>query len=126
MNKDALLVLHMVSQGCMLKLTEPDLLVDVGYAEMWLDRGMMFYCELGVQETGRQHVLRFHHFEPLSNQVLFYAKDGTLLAGLAAYREWPDVDAAGMQMVWQEWLKDEAALASCRMVAQEWRHAPLS
>lgn len=110
----ALQMLNMVSQGCMLGLTEQGIEVPVGYAEIWLDRDIMFYCEINGGTTGKQHVLRFDHFDPLSNQVLFYAKDGTLIAGLAPF------------VVWQAWLKDKFVLHGCERAAKEWRHAKLS
>jgi hypothetical protein len=116
-------VLMMAQQGCMLKLREPDLLIAVGYAEMWLDRNAIFYCELGDGETGKQHVLKFATFTPRSNQVVFYDKEGNLIAGLAPYVEWPEVDAHQMQAAWEAWQKDKEGLAGCKAAADEWRHA---
>jgi hypothetical protein len=117
----ALQVLSLVSQGCMLKLVHPDLLLSVGYAEVWLPQDKMFYCELGDGETGHQHALDFDHFEARSNQVIFYNADGTICAGLAPYAEWPEVDLHAMQAQWAHWQKDKKALANCQEIAKEWR-----
>lgn len=121
----ALQVLNMVSQGCCIQPAEMAVPIGVAYAEMWLDRDMFFFCEINGGETGKQHVIRFDHFEPLSNQVLFFDKEGKLIAGLAPYIEWPEVDAVQMQSVWAEWQKNTYALEGCKEAAQEWRHAQL-
>lgn len=118
-------VLAMVSQGCMIKIIAPDVLCTVGYAEMWLDRDMFFFCEIDGGTTGSAHFVKFDKFDVLSNQVLFYGPDNTMLAYLAPYVEWPEIDAHEMTGVWHEWLKDKVALASCRKAAEEWRHAKL-
>lgn len=122
----ALQVLNMVSQGCMIKITEFDVLCTVGYAEMWLDRNIFFFCEINGGSTGTAHVVQFGRFEALSNQVLFYNEDGTLAAYMAPYAEWPDeVDAHEATNTWHEWLKQKDKLAYSRKAAEEWRHAQL-
>lgn len=122
----ALQVLATVSQGCMIQPVELGIPVTVAYAEMWLDRNMFFFCELDGGETGTQHVVKFASFKPLSNQVLFYDADGKLVAGLAPYSEWPDIDANVMQGIWHQYSTDKAALEGCRLAAREWRHAELA
>ena len=99
----------------------------VGYAEMWLDRDMMYYCELGDGTTGKQHVLKFASFDPRSNQVLFYQPDGHLIAGLAPYAEWPEVSTDDMHLAWEDWKRKLAtgALEQCQFWARQWRHAEL-
>jgi len=116
----ALQVLAMVSQGCMLQLTHPQLLLSVGYAEMWLPENKMFYCELGDGDTGHQHVLQFDRFDARSNQVIFY-KDKAIVAGLAPYAEWPEVDQHQLQTMWAQWQKNKQALPQCAEQAREWR-----
>lgn len=116
-------VLNMVSQGCMIKVVEPDVLTTVGYAEMWLDRDMFFFCQINGGSTGSVHVVEFTSFDALSNQVLFYSKG--LVAYLAPYVEWPEVNVQAMTASFHEFLKDKIAMASCLKMAKEWRHAEL-
>lgn len=119
-------VVAMVAKGCMLRIKEDDVFVALGYAEIWLDRDLIFFCELGNGDTGKQHVLRFATFDPRPNQVIFYDKNGKLVAGLAPYIEWPEVDAHDMQVEWEAWQKDKEGLEGCEQAAKEWRHAQLS
>jgi hypothetical protein len=122
-------VLSLVSQGCMLQLLEykHPLLVPVGYAEIWLDRDMMFYVELSDCSTGHQHILRFASFNVRANQVTFYDAAGVLIAGLAPFNEWPELDVGEMQALRAQWQKDLSAwaLAQCQEQGRAWRHLPM-
>jgi hypothetical protein len=118
-------VLNMVSQGCMIQIRDPGVLATVGYAEMWLDRNIFFYCEIDGGTTGSAHFIKFASFDPLSNQVLFFNENNDLVAVLAPYIEWPEIDAQQMTSAWHAWQKDKAALAGCRQAAEQWRHANL-
>jgi hypothetical protein len=121
----ALQVLSLASQGCMLLIPPlAPMLITVGYAEMWLDRDMMFFCEVNG-ETGKQHILRFARFTPLSNQALFYDEKGELIGTLAPFAEWPQVNTDDMNEIWANWQKDKDAQKYCAEQAREWRHAEL-
>lgn len=106
----------------MIKVIEFDVLATVGYAEMWLDRQIFFFCEINGGSTGTSHVVPWDRFEALSNQVLFY-KDGKLTAYMAPYIEWQDdIDVHDMTNTWHDWQKQKDKLAYSRKVAVEWRH----
>jgi hypothetical protein len=101
-----------------------DLLVVVGYAEL-MAPGKLYFAELsdlstGIS-TGQQHLLRFAKAEPNGGMLNFQGQGGKLLATLAPFIEWPELDARAMARWWSLWQKDlkGGALARAKRQVEE-------
>jgi hypothetical protein len=69
------------------------LFVVVGYAEL-MAPGKLYYAELSDLSTGHQHVLKFSRASANGDMMLeFRDAHGRLLATLAPFIEWPELDA---------------------------------
>jgi hypothetical protein len=82
-----------------------NLLVVVGYAKL-MAPGKLYFAELTDLSTGHQHLLRFAKAEPNGDMLNFRDKEGKLLATLAPFVEWPELDVWPMARAWSLWQKD--------------------
>ena len=82
-----------------------DLLVVVGYAEL-MAPGKLYFAELSDLSTGHQHLLEFSKASANGQMIDFRDKAGELLATLAPFIEWPELDPAAMARAWSLWQKD--------------------
>lgn len=113
---------ELIDQGSMIGYVGPSVLAPVSYHELWPEMPAMFFVEL----YGQAHLLHYGQFRTSGEHVSFFDEDGALIATVAPYLEWPEIEEnLSVYLVeWRNWKVNpqrEQMIEHFKETAATWR-----